>query len=80
MRHLLPTSLIPLALLVLVLPSTASAYIDGATGNVILQTLIGLAAGVWIFMKVFWHKVASLFSRSAPAEGNPTAENDPPGS
>ena len=53
--------LLLLALLVLLaLPSTAMAYIDGASGSVILQTLIGLAAGVWIFVKVFWHKVTGL--------------------
>ena len=66
-----------LALLVLLaLPSTAMAYIDGATGSVILQTLIGLAAGVWIFIKVFWHKFAAFFSRGADTEDGPTAEND----
>ena len=72
--------LLPLLLWALALPSSASAYIDGATGSVVLQTIIGLAAGVWIFVKVFWHKLASLFTKSAPAEGNPSAENDQTGS
>jgi hypothetical protein len=77
-----PLLLLPLLLLALALPSTASAYIDGGTGSVVLQTIIGLAAAVGIFLKVFWHKLVSFFSKSAPAEGNPTAtrENDQAGS
>ncbi len=60
----------------LFLPSTALAYIDGGTGSLILQTLVGLAAGVWIFVKVFWHKILGAFSKSDPSESNATSEND----
>ena len=67
---------LPLLLVALTLPSTALAYIDGATGSVILQTIVGLAAGVWIFVKVFWHRIVGVFSKSDPGEGNATAEND----
>lgn len=65
-----------LLLLALALPSTALAYIDGATGSVILQTIVGLAAGVWIFVKVFWHRIVGVFSKSDPGEGNARVEND----
>lgn len=65
-----------LLLLALALPSTALAYIDGATGSVILQTIFGLVAGVWIFVKVFWHRIVGVFSKSDPGEGNATVKND----
>ena len=65
-----------LLLVALALPSTALAYIDGATGSVILQTIVGLAAGVWIFVKVFWHRIVGVFSKSDPGEASATVEND----
>ena len=40
-----------LLVVLLALPSTAFAYIDGASGSVILQTFIGLIAGAFVWMR-----------------------------
>ena len=47
---------------------TASAYVDPGSGSFIFQALIGglLAAGV--ALKVFWKRIASVFSRKREGE------------
>ena len=47
----------------LFLPTDAFAYLDPATGSVIIQSLIAsLVAGGFV-IKTYWFKISSLFSR-----------------
>jgi len=64
------TSKILLPLLTLVLlfrgffVSDAYAYLDPASGSIIIQVLIGALAGIGITLKVYWHKIKEKFIRN----------------
>ena len=47
------------------LSSPAAAYLDGATGSMILQAIIGGAATVAVFGRSYIAKVKQLFARKA---------------
>lgn len=67
-------SLATLVLLLLVLTTrTAHAYLDPASGSMILQVVIAAVAAVAITIKAFWHKIRGMFG-SSPSEK--TAESD----
>ncbi|MDP9212138.1 MAG: hypothetical protein M3N59_02575 [bacterium] len=52
-----------LALGILVVPSTAHAYIDPGTGSVIIQAIIGGVVAVGFFLKTNWLRVKQLLRR-----------------
>ncbi len=39
----------------------AHAYLDPASGSMLLQVLLGGIAGVALFFKLFWRKVVAFF-------------------
>jgi hypothetical protein len=51
--------------------SPAYAYLDAGTGSMILQVLLGGAAGLALAGKLYWHKLLSLIGirRDAKAPG-----------
>jgi hypothetical protein len=59
----------------MVLP-VANAYIDGNSGSYILQMIAGGALAVGLGIRVFWHKIVSLFTgrgRGTDNEEQPSA-------
>lgn len=40
----------------------AFAYLDPATGSMILQAILGGVAGAMVVGRVYWHKIKSFFS------------------
>jgi len=54
---------------VLSLSAPAHAYIDPATGSIILQATIGAIAGGTLFLRTSLFKVKSLFTRRGPNGG-----------
>ncbi len=48
-----------------VVPRHAHAYLDPASGSMLLQLLLGGLAGAALFFKIFWHKIRSFFGGSA---------------
>jgi len=60
--------LLPLLTLVLLFRgffiSDAYAYLDPATGTMILQMLVGVFVGLGITLKVYWHKIKEKFVRN----------------
>ena len=42
----------------------AHAYIDAGSTSVIFQAVVAGLAAAWMFVKVFWHRVRRLFSRT----------------
>jgi len=60
------------ALLILIFPRRAYAYIDPGTGSIIIQFLIGIAVGGAALIKVFWRKISTnvqnLFRKNAKKE------------
>jgi hypothetical protein len=47
------------------LPRSAHAYLDPASGSLLLQVLLGGIAGAALALKLFWHRIAGLFSRKS---------------
>ena len=45
----------------LLFPTWAHAYLDPATGSIILQMVMGGVAGAALLMKLYWHRFLGLF-------------------
>ena len=39
------------------------AYLDGGTGSMLLQLLLGGTAAAVAFLKVYWYKIKSYFKK-----------------
>lgn len=48
----------------LTLSAPAHAYLDPATGSIILQAAIGAVAGATLFFRTSLYRIKSLFSRA----------------
>jgi hypothetical protein len=40
----------------------AQAYLDGGTGSMLLQLLLGGIAGAGVILKLYWYKLLALFN------------------
>lgn len=49
--------------LLLILPASSYAYLDPATGSMIIQGIIGAIAGLFVAVKLYWGKLTAFFSR-----------------
>ncbi len=50
--------------------TTAQAYIDAATGSMVLQLLLGGVAGFLVLMKLYWHRVKGYLGfKSSSTDG-----------
>jgi hypothetical protein len=52
-----------LALAVLATPGVAWAYIDPSAGSILLQLVLGGAAGLFVVVKLYYRKLLGLFGR-----------------
>ena len=43
----------------------AHAYLDPGTGSILIQVLLGGAAGAAAILKLYWHNIRDYFSRGA---------------
>ena len=50
--------------LLLIFPAPSFAYLDPATGSMIIQGIIGAVAGIMVAAKLYWQKIRSFFSRT----------------
>lgn len=59
-----------LTALILGNPSAAHAYLDPGAGGMLLQLLLGGAAGLLVVLKLYWHRIKKsagrLFFRKPP--------------
>jgi hypothetical protein len=55
------------------------AYLDAASGSMIVQAVVAGVAGVAVFAKVFWRRLTSPFRRKAEASPQAQAANEPVG-
>ena len=39
------------------------AYLDPASGSLLLQLLLGGVAGIALVLKLFWHRILGLFGK-----------------
>lgn len=54
-------------LAMLSLSAPAHAYLDPATGSIILQALLGAVAGATLFFRTSLYRVKAFFSRNKPS-------------
>lgn len=51
----------------------AHAYLDPATGSMILQAVLGGVAGLAVMVKLYWHKLLGLFGSKKQEHEDPSA-------
>ncbi len=52
-------------------PTTSAAYLDPASGSILLQVLLGGVAGLGLMVKMFWHRVQGLVRPGKDPEHGP---------
>lgn len=57
---------------VLMMADRAHAYLDPGNGSMVLQIILGGAAGIGVLLKYYWHQVTGLFrsKKELPKEDN----------
>jgi hypothetical protein len=60
--RILDRAVLVLFLLGILLPARAHAYIDGGTGAMLFQLLIGGLAASLFFIRQFWAKIKTFFA------------------
>lgn len=58
-------------------PATALAYIDPGTGSVLIQGIIATVAAVGVTLRLYWHKVTSIFRRRKAEDIEPADVVEP---
>ena len=49
------------------------AYLDPASGSLLLQLLLGGVAGLALVLKLFWHRILGFFGIKKPKDEQPEA-------
>ena len=66
-----------LILFICAAPVAAHAYIDPGTGSALIQGVIAGIAAIGVTVKLYWHRLVSLFRRKGESSINETnAAND----
>jgi len=55
------------------------AYLDAASGSMIVQAVVAGVAGVAVFAKIFWRRLTSPFRRKAETGQQAQANHEPVG-
>jgi hypothetical protein len=56
----------------------AAAYLDPASGSLIIQAVLAGIAGLLVFLRMFWHRIVTMIRRDAPPQETSEPETDPP--
>ena len=64
--------LVGLAAVVASHPGAAHAYLDPATGSLIIQTVVGGLAAAALVVKTYWHQIKSKLGLSSDESGSST--------
>ena len=53
-------------------------YMDPGTGSLLLQLILGGVAGLFVFLKLFWHRILAMvgLGGTAPPHDPPETEGD----
>jgi hypothetical protein len=57
----------------LAFPQPALAYLDPATGSMLLQLILGGLAGAAVAIKLFWHRILAVFGIRRSVDDEPGA-------
>lgn len=64
MRHF--SIMILIAFVTALTASPAHAYLDGGTGSMLVQLLLGGVAGITVLAKLYWRRLTDLLGFTAP--------------
>ena len=70
MRRTVSQRVVAAGALLLLTPTSAHAYLDPASGSILLQVLLGGIAGCAVFLKLFWGRLRGLFGGGRGADRN----------
>ena len=56
------------AVLLLVAPSPALAYLDPSTGSMVVSAIVGIFASIALAVKTYWYKIKGFFRKGQRAE------------
>lgn len=62
------TSLLVALIVALIVPQTAHAYLDPASGSMILQAVIGGVAAAALAFKYYWRRIQTFFGYGSTDE------------
>ncbi|MXW02049.1 MAG: hypothetical protein F4060_06205 [Holophagales bacterium] len=62
------TSLLVALIVALIVPRTAHAYLDPASGSMILQAVIGGVAAAALAFKYYWRRIQTFFGYGSTDE------------
>ncbi len=62
------TSLLVALIVTLIVPQTAHAYLDPASGSMILQAVIGGVAAAALAFKYYWRRIQTFFGYGSTDE------------
>lgn len=62
------TSLLVALIVALIVPQAAHAYLDPASGSMILQAVIGGVAAAALAFKYYWRRIQTLFGYGSTDE------------
>jgi hypothetical protein len=60
----------------IIFSSQAFAYLDPATGSILLQGLLAAIAGIAVTSRLYWGKIKSFFSRGNAADTASESKHD----
>ena len=61
-------ALVGAAVLLLVAPPPAFAYLDPSTGSMVVSAIVGIFASIALAVKTYWYKIKGFFKRGRKAE------------
>lgn len=56
----LSTNVVAVLLLLILIPGVAQAYLDPASGSIILQVVLGGIAGAGLLIKIYWDRFLKM--------------------
>lgn len=59
-----------IAVVLLIMPVSAFAYLDPTTGSMVISAIVGLFASLVLAIKTYWYRIKSFFKRK-PAASEP---------
>jgi len=62
-----------IAIVSLLLPVPALAYLDPTTGSMVISAIVGLFASLVLAIKTYWYRIKAFF-RGKPARSEPDDE------
>ncbi len=67
-KHRVSMSKVAILFCVLMPTGNAYAYLDPATGSIVLQGIIAGIVGGWFVIKSYWHRIKAFFLRNNESE------------